>query len=59
MKTIQDVILNNAWKSSSFMQSTDVNRLFNSGIVTSASDAAQNLINAIDYDNVQSTVRVG
>ncbi len=59
MKTIQDVILNNAWKSSSFMQSTDVNRLFNSGIVNSASDQAQALINAIDYDNVQATVRVG
>ena len=59
MPTIQDVILNNSWKSSSFMKSTDVNRLFNSGIVTTASDAAQKLINAIDYDNVQSTVRVG
>lgn len=59
MKTIQDVILNNQWKSSSFMASTDVNRLFNSGIVSNASDQAQALINAIDYDNVQATVRVG
>lgn len=59
MKTIQDVILNNAWKSVSFMQSTDVNRLFNSGIVTSASESAQRIINALDFNNVQATVKMG
>lgn len=59
MLTIQQVILDNAWKSSSFLQSTEVTRLFNSGIVTMGSDSAQNLINAMDFDNVQSTTRVG
>lgn len=59
MKDIKDIILNNAWKSSSFQKATEVNRLFNSGIVSKASDAAQTLIQAMDYNNVQSTVRVG
>lgn len=59
MPTIQDVIQNNSWKSSSFKASTDVNRLFNGGIITAASSQAQALLNAVDYDNVQSTVRVG
>ena len=59
MATIQDVIQNNNWKSSSFKQSTYVNRLLNSGIITGASQQAQDLLNAIDYENVQSTVRVG
>lgn len=59
MPTIQNVIQNNSWKSSSFKQSTEVNRLFNGGIIATASQQAQDLLNAIDYDNVQSTVRVG
>ena len=59
MATLQDVILNNSWKSSTFNESTDVNRLFNSGIVTAASAQAQAMINAVEYDNVQSTIKVG
>ena len=59
MAELKDIILNNNWKSSDYMQSTDVNRLFNSGIVTQGSDAAQRMIQAVDYDNVQSTMTVG
>lgn len=59
MATIQEVIQDNEWKSSSFEQSTDVNRLFNSGIITSAGDAAQSILTSMDESNVQETMRVG
>jgi hypothetical protein len=59
MATIQDVIQDNEWKSTSFEQSTDVNRLFNSGILTNAGDTAQSILMAMDESNVQETVRVG
>lgn len=59
MKTIQEVIQNNKWKSVSFEKSTDVNRLINSGIITRASDSAKQILDAIDYSNVQSTLTVG
>lgn len=59
MATIAEVIQNNKWKSVSFEQSTEVNKLINSGIVTGASDGAKNFLNALDYDNVQSTLTVG
>lgn len=58
-KTIEQIILENKWKSSSFKDSTDVNRLFNSGIVSNASSQAEDMINAIDEQNVQSTMTVG
>lgn len=59
MATIQDVILNNTWKSSSFELSTDVNRLFSSGILTAANPQARAIIDALDEDNLQSTVKLG
>lgn len=59
MTTIQDVIQDNEWKSSNFQESTDVNRLFNSGILTNAGDSAQNILSAMDESNVQETIRVG
>lgn len=59
MPTIQNVIQNNSWKSSSFKEAIEVNRLFNGGIVSAASSQAQAILNAVDFDNVQSTVRVG
>lgn len=57
--TISQVIQDNNWKSASFEQSTDVNALINSGVVTRAGEMASTLLNAIDYDNVQSTLTVG
>lgn len=57
--TISEVIQNNDWKSVSFEQSTDVNALINSGVVTRAGEQATNLLNALDYDNVQSVLTVG
>ena len=59
MATIQEVILNNDWRSASFADSTDVNRLIQSGITTGVSEQAQAILNAIDYENVQSTVTIG
>ena len=59
MATIQEVIQNNNWKSVSFEKATEVNRLINSGIVTKAGDSASNFINALSFDNVQSTMTVG
>ena len=59
MALVQDVVQKNNWSSSSFIESTAVNRLLNSGIITAASQQAQDLLNAINYENVQSTVRVG
>ena len=59
MATIQDVIQNNNWKSVSFEKSTDVNKLISGGIVTGASEGAKNFLNALEYDNVQSTLTVG
>jgi len=57
--TIQQVIQDNKWRSVSFLKSTAVNRLFNSGIITRASQDAKNLLEALDYDNVLSTLTVG
>jgi len=57
--TILNVIQNNQWKSSSFIQSTDVNKLISGGIVTGASEQASAILNAMDYGNVQSTMTIG
>lgn len=57
--TIQQVIQDNDWKSASFEQSTDVNALINSGIITRAGEQATALLGAMQYDNVQSTMTVG
>lgn len=56
---IQDVIQNNNWKSSSFLRSTAANRLVSDGILSSVSQAAKDMINAINEANVQSTVTLG
>jgi len=57
--TIQEVIQNNNWTSIAFEKSTAVNRLFNSGILGRAGEQAQKILDAIDYDNVQSVITVG
>lgn len=57
--TIQQVIQDNNWSSASFLQSTDVNALINSGVVTGAGEQASNILNALNYDNVQSTLTIG
>jgi hypothetical protein len=60
MATIQEVILNNDWRASTFRKSTFVNRLFNSGIVVDAPHQAQMMVDSIVMDNnVQSTITVG
>jgi len=59
MSLIADIIQNNNWKSSSFEDSTDVNRLYQAGILTSASPSAKDIVNAVGEDNVQSVVTVG
>lgn len=59
MATIQEVIQDNEWTSISFQESIDVNRLFNSGILTNAGDSAQSILSAMDESNVQETIRVG
>lgn len=57
--TILQVIQDNKWQSVSFEKSTEVNRLINSGIVTRAGEQARAMLNAIEYENVQSTFTVG
>lgn len=57
--TISQIILDNNWSSADFAESTDVNKLIQSGITTEVSDQAQAVLNAIDFENVQSTVTVG
>ena len=59
MATIQEVIQNNNWKSVSFEKSAEVNKLISGGIVTGASEGAKNFLNAMDFENVQSTMTVG
>jgi hypothetical protein len=59
MATIAQIIQSNNWKSSSFRDSTYVNRLFNDGILTNASEQARALLNALDETNVQSTMTTG
>jgi len=59
MALIADVIQNNNWKSSSFQKATAVNRLFQDGLVGSASDQAKAILDAMDYGNVQSTLTLG
>jgi hypothetical protein len=57
--TLQEIIQDNRWSSITFEKSTYVNRLFNSGILTRASDQAKALLDALDLENVQSTLTVG
>lgn len=59
MKTLQEIIQNNNWSSVAFEKSTEVNRLYKSGIIAKASNMADRIINALDYDDVQSTVTIG
>ncbi len=59
MATLADIIELNGWTSASIEQSTEVNRLFSSGMLTKASPEAQAMINAVNPDNVQSEVLVG
>jgi len=58
-KTIAEIIQDNDWKSTSFLESTAVNRLYTSGILANASDSAKALLNAMQEDNVQSVFKVG
>jgi len=57
--TIEEIILKNNWKSSSWEDSTDVNALINSGVTTSLGAEAQAMLDILDTDNVQDTMEVG
>lgn len=57
--TIQQVIQNNSWGSVNFNQSSNVMRLYQSGMVTGSGVAAERMINALDFDNVQDTIQLG
>lgn len=57
--TIAEIIQNNNWKSSSILDSSHVNRLFSDGLLTSASQQAKDILNALDESNVQSTMTTG
>lgn len=59
MSKIADIIQNNNWRTSSFERSTDVNRLFNSGILTMMGQQANDAVSAIDQSNVQSVITLG
>ena len=60
MKTLIQVIQDNAWRAYDFFQSTAVNRLIGSGAVsTDGNNSADAIINAIDEENVQSIVTLG
>lgn len=54
--TIQDVILNNNWKASSVSKSTALNAVLESGIVATTGDDVVSLLNAINEQNVNSTI---
>ena len=54
--TIQDVILNNNWKATSVNRSTAVNAILESGIVSTASSEATDMLNAINEQNVNSKI---
>lgn len=56
MATISEVILNNNWKATSVNKSTQVNAILESGIVSTASQEATDMLNAINEQNVNSTI---
>ena len=58
-QTIEQVIQDNQWKSANWLDSTDVNRLMNDGVVSEATTAAEDIMNALDESNVQSTLTMG
>lgn len=59
MSAIADIILKNPWKSSTFERSTDLNNLFNSGVLTMMGQQANAAVSALDEENMQSTIRMG
>ena len=59
MATIAQIVQNNQWHSSDVMESTSVNKMFNSGIIRGGGDMAQAAVNALDFDNVQSVIKTG
>lgn len=54
--TIAQVILNNNWKATSVNKSTAVNAVLESGIIATGSQDAQDMLNAINEQNVNSTI---
>lgn len=56
MATIAEVILDNNWKVTAVNKSTALNAVLESGIVSSSSQDARDMLNAINEDNVQSTM---
>lgn len=54
--TIQDVILNNNWKATTVRKSTALNAMLQSGIISNTGEDVTQLLNAINEDNVNSTV---
>ena len=54
--TIQEVILNNNWKATSVNRSTALNAVLDSGVVSTASQEATDMLGAINEQNVNSTI---
>lgn len=54
--TIAQVILNNNWKTTTVSKSTAINAILTSGIVTGGAQEATDMLNAINEQNVNSTI---
>jgi hypothetical protein len=54
--TIADVILNNNWKATSVKDSTALNAMLSSGIVSDGGQDATDLLNALNEDNINSKI---
>ena len=59
MATLQQVILDNNWRTSSFLKQKEVNKFISSGAVSAAGNNADAVLNALEYDNVQSVIKTG
>lgn len=56
MATIAEVILNNNWKTTSVSKSTALNAVLESGVVATTGEDVTDLLNAINEQNVNSTI---